>query len=46
MQMTLQMCSEYENYDTKAEVGAPEGFVSRFVTSLVAKKGRSPQTPV
>ena len=30
--MTLQMCSKYENHNTKASLGAPEGFVNRFVT--------------
>ena len=30
--MTLQMWSEYDNHETKAGLGAPEGFVSRFVT--------------
>ena len=30
--MTLQICSEYESHQTKAGLGAPEGFVNRFVT--------------
>ena len=34
------MCSEYENYDTKAGLGALEGFVSRFVTFLAAENPR------
>ena len=43
--ITLQMCSERENYDTKAGLGALEGFVSRFVTLITAKQpdcGKNP----
>ena len=34
--ITLQMCSEYENHDTKAGLGASGSFVNRFVTSFSA----------
>ena len=40
--ITLHLWSGYENHDTKAGLGASEGFVNRFVTQFTAHPGKLP----